>query len=297
MSTYAERPGAAQVSPEPRPRGRSGRLTVHLRGPEGAPFREPAVVLALEHRAALAEQHRLETGGKETVSLELPEGHYSLQAIAADHAVARGLAQVRAGRSAEVSLTLLPQKAETPSLIERLKVYGIEVRADEIQPLHVPPHEKLVLDSDRYRDTRAFRILKPRSINDLKRWIGAPDGAFGHDQPRFGPAPRVDVERLKGEPTQEVATALRAIAREYIHGNARAVAQYEPTLTRYLLSREAIAISIFFFNVVTINAGATLEIGRGSNVFACDELRIHRDGTLLVVGEVRADIGRYVVFG
>jgi hypothetical protein len=297
MSTYADKPGAAQVAPEPRPRGRSGRLTVHLRRSDGAPFREPAVVLALEHRPAFAEQHRLETGGKETVSMELAEGHYSLQAIAADHAVARGVAQVRAGRGAEVSLTLVPQKAETPSLIERLKVYGIEVRPDEIQPLRVPPGEKLALDADRYRDTRVFRLLKPRSINDLKRWIGAPDGAFGHDQPRFGPVPRVDVERLKDEPTQEVAGALRAIAREYVHGNAKAVAQYEPALTRYLLASRAIAISIFFFNVVTINAGATLEIGKGSNVFVCDELRIHRDGTLLVVGEVRADIGRYVVFG
>ena len=297
MSTYADGPSPSPGADLTGQDRRLGRLVVRLRDPRGSPFRERAVVFALEHRAIFAEQHRLESSGKDTVSVELPAGDYSLHAVAANHSVARGFVRVEPGRESDSILALAPAKAEPRSLAERLQVYGIEVSSKEIQQLKLAPGEKIALDVDRYPDRRAYRVLKPRSIDDLKRWTGSPHNLFEHDRPRFGSFPHLELETLKGEPSQEVAGALRAIAREYLHGNVKAVANYQPALTRYLVARRAIDIGVFFFNIVTFNAGATLEIGRGSHVFVCDELHIHQQGTLAVVGEVRADIGRYVVFG
>jgi len=279
------------------PQRRRGRLVVHLRDEHDKPLDSKAVVFVMENKALHAAQHRLETNGAGTASGEFPGGAYSVQAVAEDHDVGRAFSQIRPGETTEVTVRLGRRKADNPTLAERLNVYGLDVGKLELQKLTVPRGQQVALDSHEYRDRRSYTMLTPQSISDMKRWIGTPDAVFGHDEPRFGPVPKLDVGDVKqaGQIPRESVSALRAIANEYIHGNSKAVKKYELLLNTLLASRDDI-ISIFFFTEVTIGDGAVLEIGRNSNVFACDILHVHVNGILSVVGDVRADIGSYREF-
>ena len=78
------------------------------------------------------------------------------------------------------------------------------------------------------------------------------------------------------------------------------MAQYTDVLDKLIVASQfvkKVRISIFFFNIVTIGPGATLEVGNGSAVFTCDELHVHKTGTLKPVGSVKIEIGTYKEFG
>ena len=278
---------------------RQGRLTVHLRDEHDKPLHAEAAVLVTENKPLYAVQHRLDPKGTGTVSGSFLTGDYSVQAAAADHNVGRTFAHVRPGETTEVTLRLPRGSVKPPGLTERLKKYGLDGGALDIQPLDIRRGQRVDLDFEQYRDRRSYTLLRPESINDVKRWVGTPDSVFGHDHPRFGPVPHLDLKELDGgaQLGRDAMPALRAIANEFIHGNSKAVQQYEVLLDTYLLARELINISIFFFTEVTIGDGAVLEVGKNSNVFVCDILHIHKNGTLSVVGDMRADIGSYEVFG
>jgi hypothetical protein len=101
--------------------------------------------------------------------------------------------------------------------------------------------------------------------------------------------------------SDEHVKAIVAIANEYVHGNSRSVQRYESVLndaikltTRNLAAK---LFPLFFYRVVTIGAGATLEVGNGSAIFTCDELRIHKTGKLKPVNSVTIEIGTYTEFG
>lgn len=274
-----------------------GELRVLVVDNKEQPYRGKALVLVTEHRPAFARQHRIDVDSSGSAKTLLEAGTYSVQVVAPDHLVGRGTAEVRAGDIFELLIRLVPGKTPSKDFAARLKVYGIEAKDLELADLTVNCGERVTLDALQHRDRRAYTVLRPSSIDDMKRWVGTPDGAFGHDKARFGPVPKLEADPAAGLEAidRESMPALRAIATEYLHGNSKAVKRYEPLLSALLASR-ADFVSVFHFNVVTINDGAVLEIGKNSNVFACDILNIHQNGTLAIVGDVRADIGSYRVF-
>ncbi|MDQ2632080.1 MAG: hypothetical protein M3Y75_14085 [Actinomycetota bacterium] len=275
-------------------RGPVGRLVVTLVDERGEPAEGEGLVLALEHAPAFARQFRAEGDAHTPFELEVPAGEYSIQA-AAGKASGRTGACVEAKQTTEVRVALDEPAPEPRTMADRLRPYGLEHRVDP-RPLEVPCESTVVLDSRRYYDKRDFAVLMPESVDDLKRWIGTPDAAIGHDLPRFGTVPELNMKG-KEELGQSEQEALGKIAREYIFGNSKLVAEHKGLIDRELLKWTARDIAIFFFTVVTIDAGATLEVGNNSNVFTCDELRIHRNGTLSIVGDVKVDVGTYRVFG
>jgi hypothetical protein len=270
------------------PRRDLGQLSVVLQDSEGKPIRLKTVLLLSEDKQALGNQYRLDSEGKEQITASFPAGSYSLQVYPVGYEVGHAFANIRAGGTTEIPFSLRPMKEwQRPTLAERLATYGLH--PDQIKPSDLTLQEKqrVVLDYRRYQDKAAFTLLKPTSVIDLKRWHGSVDTAFGHGQPRFGQVLA---------PPSSTAEGLQAVAREYIYGNSKSVVQYKGLLDEYV-SRLNISVAIFFYSVVTINDGSILEIGNGSSVFFCDLLRMHSNGTLSVVGDVRADIGRYERFG
>lgn len=184
--------------------------------------------------------------------------------------------------------------------------YGLEVESLKIRSLDVPRGETMALNFMAHQNKDDYRLLSAKSITDIKRWIGSDDRYFGHNAPVYGPLP--DVARVaeliaKSQERAPISVSeiklLDAIAHEYIHGNSRAVEQFSETLDTLIAvsqPRGRIHIAIFFFNIVTIGPGATLEVGNGSAVFTCDELHIHRTGTLKPVGSVKIEVGTYREF-
>ena len=276
-----------------------GRLSVRLDDEQGKPVQAPRVLFLAENKATLANQYRIDSEGKDPLAGDFPAGPYSLQAFSTGYKVGRAFVMIEARRTAEVVLRLdkAPAKPPAPTQRDRLAVYGLADRTD-LAPLTV--RHRTVLDFRTFPTKTSFTILRPKSAADLKKWVGTPDSAFGHDQPRFGSPPAVPERQLSSPMLLSGSgqVALQALAREYIYGNSRSVVRFGGLIDRYVaLVSETISVAIFLFSTVTIDDGAVLEIGNGSSVFFCDLLRIHKNGTLSVVGDMRADIGQYERFG
>src|SRR6266516_2592426 len=257
-----------------------GRLFIDVHDEGGQPITEPLHLYLRANVPQLgAQYHVTSKGGDDDISGEFPVGSYTLQLFAAGYDVAREAVHLTANHTTHLNLRL-PKRAQfsKPTLEERLAVYGL--KPDQLASIEVQKGQHVVLDYRKYEHPEPFTVLHPQSIHDLKRWLGAPDSAFGHNQPRFGALPPGELETLS------------AAAREYIYGNSRAVARYEAAINRQLqLRARLVLVPIFYFLDVTIYDGATLGIGNGSSVFFANTLTIYKTGTLRVSGPVRADIG------
>lgn len=295
----------AQRPPEHEGEGRRGRLVLRLRDDKGHAVKVRTVALVMEHKPAAAAQYRFDSDDKDEISAELAPGGYSIQVFAVKHDVARHFARIEPGKTTQIDVVLAARKGDfpKPTPAQRLAVYGLDAEKVSLQDLTVKRGQYFELDARKLSDDRSFTRLHAKSIKDIKAWLGAPDSAFGHDQPIFGPLPALDrlsPEALK-EPQRldpEVRTTLAATAREFIHGNSRTVSQYEGMINDQFVTRfpAGLLVSIFHYLTVTIDAGATLEIGGSTSVFYANRLRIHQTGTLSVVGTVKADIGTYEEF-
>jgi hypothetical protein len=207
--------------------------------------------------------------------------------------VGRAFIEISAGKTTKHAFRL-PKRAERPKppVAERLREYGLEQRAKGLDKLHVQRERHVKLDYRTYDDKRHFELLRPNSVKDIRRWVGALDGVFPGDHPRFGPIEGILARDSSAAPKNP--KALQAIANEFIYGNNAAVAQHVNLIDEQLSRLGApITIAIFLFNDVVIEDDATLEIGNGSSVFFADQLTIHPRGTLLVTGDCRSDIGIY----
>jgi hypothetical protein len=260
-----------------------------------------------EHRSDNRRQHKFVVRGEKEIAVELPAGEYTMQILAKGYETVSGLAQIERDRPFAFEATLTPRQRKSPSTFEeRLKRYGIDARQATLAELDVPARTTVSLDYRHDRENASFRMLQADSIDRLKEWIGSDDRRFGHESPVYGPLPepwRLAKLAEPGRGAQSYAPdevqAVTALAREYVQGNSRSVQSYRETLDNMirLTSRDVFKhVPLYFFRVVTIGAGATLEIGSGSAVFTCDELRIHKTGTLKPVGSVKIEIGTWTEF-
>ncbi|WP_428312607.1 hypothetical protein [Hydrocarboniphaga sp.] len=276
---------------------RRGKLQLRL---SGGAHPESLSLYFTEHRSEARRQHVIKVRSEKDLSVDLPSGEYSMQIRARGFETYRGLAVVDASKPAVIEATLKPSQSKPRSFEERLAVYGIDARQQRIVDLDVPRGQTRALNAERDREQPGLVVLSAESIAQLKRWTGSDDGRFGHDRPIYGTLPdaevleallrdKLQVERLKPREW----TAVKALAREYLHGNSTSVSKYVPLLSQLI---KAVRVPLYFYRVVTINAGATLEVGNGSAVFSCDELRIHKTGSLKPVNSVKIEIGTWKEF-
>ena len=276
-------------------------VAVVLHDEHGKDVHPKATLLLAQNIANLARQYRVHSEEHHPLSAHVPPGDYSLQVVAQGYRVAKDFVRVPPDHITRHTLHLHREHKPPPmpSVAERLEPYGLSPATAKLSELHVRDREHLSLDYRKYRHPEHFKVLRPESIRDIKRWVGSKPDAFDHDAPRFGPLPAASAARLGQEVSlgQADRDALQALAREYIYGNVRVVAQFEPLLDAYVSRlRDTIFVPIFFYSVITIYNGGTLEIGNGSSVLFCDELRVQTDGVLLIVGDVNVDAGTYTEF-
>jgi hypothetical protein len=258
-----------------------------------------------EHRSDNRKQHKIVVPTGQDVSVDLPSGEYTMQIYAHGYETVHGLAEVDPKRTFSVDAVFNPRTQKVRTFEERLAKYGIN--AKELGELNVPQGTTLALNHQNDRERQGFKMLEADKISKIKEWVGIDDARFGHDRPIYGslPDPKhlrrllddgVDLKELSADDIK----AVTLIAREYVQGNSKAVSQYE-SLLDLAISATAVnsvtLIPMYCYTLVTIAAGATLEIGAGSAIFHCDELRIHKTGQLKPVANVTIEIGTYTEFG
>lgn len=300
--------GAPLATPDKQGSGHAPRCgVVSVRFDDSDKLPDEAKIFLTRHQYPRGKQHVLLVRTGKEVNFDLPPGEYTMQIQARGFEPHRSLIEVDPQRPATVSASLKPRDFKPRTFEERLAKYGVNASKEQLVDLNVAPRTVRALNhAGGCCDERGFRMLYADDIATVKRWVGSDDARFGHGRPVFGALPRDEaVPQLEGDVdhrtlSRDQVEAVTAIANEYVHGNSRAVAKHEALLNAAMkvTTRDLAAklFPLFFYRVVTIGAGATLEVGNGSAIFTCDELRIHKTGTLKPVNSVTIEVGKYVEF-
>ncbi len=178
-----------------------------------------------------------------------------------------------------------------PEAPDRLKRYGLEASEDVGDALVVEEGEHIRLFADGRDDPGPGRIrLEPKSMDDVKRWIGVPDelGARRSGKCRLPaeiPGLESSSDLRKLDPSSRLN--LQDLAHEFVHGDSRPLKSYEPLLMK-LLDRSWI-VGWYFRKDIDIYPGAVLEVGGGTKVLFARHIRIWTGGTLKVTGDATID--------
>jgi len=294
--------GDLAPSPTPRYGTKPGRFVTRLLDSDGKTISGRKVLIITEHKPNDKRQSRIITEDAD-LQVELQPGTYSYQIYVKGYDIVRGAVKIQPGKIKDFAPSLKPaEKPPGPKpLKERLMTYGLDADKLKIQSLNLKSDEHLNLNYKKHKDSRNFSVLETTTIADLKRWVGTPDSCFRHDLPIFGQLPQLSKTVLSDEPLSSRLSAtdradLSKVANEYIHGNSLSVQQFEPVINGYLKVIGQALVPVFFYNVVTIENGAVLEVGNGSSVFVADLVRIHTNGHFNIVGPCRVDVGKFEVF-
>jgi hypothetical protein len=180
-------------------------------------------------------------------------------------------------------------KEDSAELERRAAVYGLTAKDLLDDSLVVPEGRHVIIDGESIKQ-KGIVTLAPKTIDDVKRWIGVPDETAAKGQCCRPPPSSIEAVNTASDLRKQGAAAahnLRAVADAYVNGDSRRVAAYAPMLN-HLLDRASI-IGIFLRRDIDIHRGATLEIGRNNRVLFARHIRIWTGGTLLVRGDAKID--------
>lgn len=161
-----------------------------------------------------------------------------------------------------------------PKIAIQTRLQALNLVESKIRPtnLDVAAKQTVVLDVKDPKLSAHVDYLEPKSIDDLKRWIGAPDSAFAHTGPAVSPLPIVlhsSVARnadlanhIVIQPTGTFhpvqVEALQTLTKNYLYGNSTLVSKAQiPAMNEWVLAQK-IKIPIFIFADIHVASGAVL---------------------------------------
>ena len=153
----------------------------------------------------------------------------------------------------------VPAPAAPVSVATRLKPFGLAAAKLQLtNNLEVPVNQTVVLDAADRKLAKQLTQLTPKTIDDLKAWMGVPDAAFAH--PAAPVAHPMAVLPVHDAYVPEQSKTLHALARAYIFGDSRAVSRAQiPALNAWLVSIAG-SIIIILYQDIHVAAGATLVV-------------------------------------
>jgi hypothetical protein len=273
------------------------RAEVALLDEHGARLNGERVLVVTQHSLE-RKQWTVSARGDEPLGIELPIGRYSVQATMQGRAVANGLAVLKDGSPTFLSFALpkVPER-KIPKIEDRLSTYGLAAHAKSLRSISLKKGETLEMSGQ--AETSTLVRLKPKSIRDVREWLGV-GHEFGHDEPIFGDLMPIhpELNRSRGN-TQEAQVLplsdaarnqLVAISHEFLYGNMSAVAQFEDLLNQHYRASGIHEILVRLVRDVDIADGARLVVN--SNVFFAATLRMYGTGTLQLTRSCKLDIDR-----
>jgi hypothetical protein len=183
----------------------------------------------------------------------------------------------------------MPDRTQPPSLEERLKPYGLTSNEVHLDDFVLGEGEciRLTLRGDS-RFAKIAKRVTVRTIHDLKRMIGVPDSVvqqschcrFEQDLTESVPAGFKSLNDL----SYAQKTTLVSAAKEYIHGNSRAVAHYEPALNTAIGLANRSIISIVLFRDIIVERNATLTLDSSVDVIFANRILVKLGGKIRALG-------------
>jgi hypothetical protein len=163
----------------------------------------------------------------------------------------------------------------------RLKTFGLSAAKLQLtNNLEVPMNQTVTLDASDQKLAAQLARATPKTIDDLKTWLGVPDAAF--TQAAAPVARPMAVLPVHEAYTPDQSAALYGVARAYIFGNSAAVSQAQiPALNAWLASIAG-SISIITFQDIHVAAGARLVVNPSITVLFARYITIDQGGVIQV---------------
>lgn len=175
----------------------------------------------------------------------------------------------------------VPAASAAVSLAARLKPFGLNASKLHLtSDLEVPANQTVVLDAADQKLARQLTVLTPKTIDDLKEWIGVPDAAFA--APAAPMMRSLTVLPVHDAYTPEQNVTLHAMARDYIFGHSAAVTPAQiPALNAWLQSIAG-SIRIVTFQDIHVGAGARLVVSPSIAVLFARYITIDQGGVIQI---------------
>jgi hypothetical protein len=183
------------------------------------------------------------------------------------------------------------EEPDDPREEKRARVYGLRLNDLLNQSVVVSPGKYVRLSGlGRKSDEPGLGRLRPKDLDDVKRWIGVPD-ELGAKRSCCNQLP-AEVPGLSGagdlrKLDLDSQRALHELANEYVHGDSRRLASYKSTLD-HLVDR-AVINGVFFREDIDIHTGAVLEVAKDLKILFARHIRIWRGGLLKLKGPTKID--------
>jgi len=183
------------------------------------------------------------------------------------------------------------EEPNDPREEKRARVYGLKLEDLQQESIVVSKGKYVRLSGRGRKDDRGLVRLKPKDIDDVKRWIGVSDelgarrSCCHQNLPAEVPAvaTAADLRALDANSQR----ALHGLADQYVHGDSRQLGRYKP-LFGALLDRAVIS-GVFVRQDIDIHSGAVLEIDKDLKVLFARHIRIWRGGLLKLLGPTKID--------
>lgn len=173
----------------------------------------------------------------------------------------------------------------------RLKPYGLAGEEAAVGDIVVPAKHKLRLSTNRGKiRERGFVHLRPRSIDDVKRWIGVSNEVATKMPCRHVCPSSVAMVAAPSDVRKLNQGALRDLHRmgeAYVHGDATHLTPYREVLNH--LMHDAVIIGVFVRGDITVYSGAVLEVGADVRLIWARHIRVWSGGTIVLEGDTKID--------
>lgn len=126
--------------------------------------------------------------------------------------------------------------------------------------------------------------LKPKTLQDLKDWIGVTDAAFGDLKLPSVPAPTPKLKALGKEITPEEDAVLSASAWQFVFRHSGAIGPDVIPILDDWLQRTSPTIHFFQANDIHLSAGAQLVVAPDVFVIFAGHITIDETATILIQG-------------
>ena len=167
---------------------------------------------------------------------------------------------------------------------ERIKILNLKIDEKELKNIIIKKGEHSIITKKPYKKKNVitegiFEKLKPKDVDELKKWIGVSDRTAEKSFKDKG------IEMLSNKITKDViqkakvdSSLIGNVFRAYIYGNSKKYQEVKLVLANFL---QQIEVLVGFFNNIEILSGATLEIRPDVHVLEANTIRIHPGGKLL----------------
>jgi hypothetical protein len=179
-----------------------------------------------------------------------------------------------------------------PTIETRLKAFNIDPAQITLTDLDIAANQTMLLTSTDTAHSGSIAFLEPKSVTDIKRWIGIPDQAFAPEKPLPSTGPvvmhptirpsligrgRIVIPPLQAFHPDQVAT-IKNMARDFIYGHSGSISAAQvPALNKWL-DIQKIRIPIFIFRDIHVASGAVLNV-KGKVLFA-NHITIDKGGLI-----------------